>query len=98
MTIDERRKHQRRPVRYPAWIAFGAEIYSDCVLADISEGGAKIKVKEDVSVPDRFVLLFNPQGKPNRPCRVVWRREGHLGLQFESMTGEAAPAREIFEI
>lgn len=99
MVGDERRKHQRRPVRYPAWISSGTEIHADCVLADISEGGARIKVKEEVGVPDHFILLFNPQGTPKRPCRVVWRREGHLGLQFESSSAAAdATGRSIFEV
>lgn len=98
MIGDERRKYRRRPVRYPAWISLGTEIYSDCVLADISEGGARIKVKEDVGVPDHFVLLFNPQGTPNRPCRVVWRREGQLGLKFESSVAADGPSHSIFEV
>jgi PilZ domain len=94
---SERRQHIRRTVRYPAWIAVQSEKYLDCELSDISMGGAKIKVKGETVIPDRFVLAFNPQGTPNRACRVVWRKEEHLGLQFESPERESR-AQELFEI
>jgi hypothetical protein len=71
-------------VRYPAWIAVQPEKYFNCELSDISEGGAKIKVKGEFPIPDRFILAFNSRGTPNRVCRVIWRKEEHLGLQFES--------------
>jgi hypothetical protein len=94
---DERRKHERRTVRYPAWIAVSPEQRANCVLADISEGGARIKVDENANIPDYFVLLFNPKGTPSRPCRVVWRKESYLGLKFEAPPPNAV-SRDIFQI
>jgi hypothetical protein len=84
-------------VRYPAWIAVQPEKYVNCELSDISEGGAKIKLKDEFPVPDRFILAFSVRGTPNRACRVVWRKEEHLGLQFEP-PGAASSAPGLFQI
>jgi hypothetical protein len=97
LLADERRKHERKAVRYPAWIAVTPDQRTDCILADISEGGARIKIDENVQIPEYFVLLFNPKGQPSRPCRVVWRKESYLGLKFEALPPDAPPSN-VFQI
>ena len=86
MLERERRKHTRRTVRYKAWIDVSADEMIDCELVDISEGGAKVQVNDRAQVPNHFVLLLSRQGSPQRPCRVVWRDEQHIGVQFAAIT------------
>jgi hypothetical protein len=93
----DRRKHARRAVRYKAWIDIRDSGMIDCQLVDISEGGAKVEVSDPIIVPDRFVLLFSRQGSPQRPCKVVWRHDRHIGVQFAAIpTSESI--NSVFEL
>jgi len=50
-----------------------------CVVRNLSQTGAKIEVRDPV--PETFELVFD--GDENRhPCRVVWRKEFQIGVQF----------------
>jgi hypothetical protein len=53
-----------------------------CSTADISATGAKIVPSEQTEIPDEFVLVLAPGGKVQRRCKVVWRLDGKLGVQF----------------
>lgn len=57
----------------------------DCTLRDLSETGAKIILPKGQVVPDQFRLLTAADSNI-RPVKVMWRREGSVGVQF---TGEA---------
>ncbi len=53
-----------------------------CLIIDISEDGARL-CAEQISPPDQFVLSVTTQaGEQRKTCRVVWRLEHELGVQF----------------
>jgi len=55
-----------------------------CEVLDISHGGARLRplmCAPDI-VPDRFTLLLSADGKVRRFCRVAWRTDGELGVEF----------------
>jgi hypothetical protein len=81
--LKDRRKHKRRVVNYPAWIALDTDELQDCMVLDISEGGAKLDIKGDDNTPELFALVLSKQGSPRRACRVVWRAVNQIGVQFE---------------
>jgi hypothetical protein len=53
-----------------------------CTILDISTQGGQVRLDAKVTVPDHFVLWLTKTGSVRRECRVVWRRENYLGLQF----------------
>jgi hypothetical protein len=79
----ELRKAKRTPRRNAASILLdGGGTPIPCVLWDISEGGARIAAPRVNALPDVFGLLVGKDPRARRFCRVVWRREGQLGIRF----------------
>jgi PilZ domain-containing protein len=52
----------------------------DCAVHDLSLGGANLEVDSQIGIPDSFDLLIADTGK--QCCRVIWRKEGRLGVAF----------------
>jgi hypothetical protein len=75
-----RRRHVRRDARLPAVIYAGSENL-DCLVTQMSEGGARLAVERESVVRDRFAL-FMGAGSPMSDCAVVWRGRGELGIRF----------------
>jgi hypothetical protein len=83
---DPRREHRRAKrllKRQAAWISHGAG-RSDvpCVLWDMSETGARLSAARSNFLPAGFKLLLTKDRRSQRYCRVVWRTDGQLGVQF----------------
>jgi len=79
----ELRKYQRKHYGRPAWIDIGkATALRLCRVYDISETGAGITLATDDALPEQFTLLFTPNGRPGRRCRVVWQDGHRLGCEF----------------
>ena len=80
-STKERRKLPRKETIRGGTIVYGRDrrtMY--CVLLDISDGGAKLVPAEMVTCPDRFSLEFADQ--PARDCKVIWREQSHMGVEF----------------
>jgi hypothetical protein len=78
----EKRLSPRRHTMIPAIIAFdGGRSRIDCVIRNLSDGGAKLEVATVKGIPQSFDLLV-PQHAP-QACRVVWRALKELGVQFQ---------------
>lgn len=80
----ERRESQRQITNFPGSIvgAGAATADQDCVVADISEGGVRLSVK--APVPDEFTLVLKDGSNTSRRCRVVWRLDDEVGVEFIS--------------
>ena len=89
MHKGDKRSAKRQPVKYTAWIAPKPGDFHGCVLADVSDTGARIKVEDSDNIPDRFMLLLAKNAKARRPCLVVWRKPKELGVHFEAMPGKS---------
>jgi PilZ domain len=77
----ERRIQPRRNTMIVASIVFdGGRSQFDCVIRDLSDGGAKLQMPTVRGVPESFDLLV-PGHRP-QPCRVAWRALKELGVQF----------------
>ena len=85
------RTTERKTMRRPAWIAFGASTTPvNCMVWDLSEGGARLTAAHSNVLPDIFVLFLTRDGKSPRYCRVKWRKKPYLGVQFvEASEGRA---------
>ena len=95
--LGDKRKAHRRQLRYTAWISLGPKKLQGCVVADISDCGARLGVENSKTVPNNFVLLLSASGKPKRRCRVVWRNGTQVGVEFEKPLTRADKHRPILK-
>ena len=84
MVLDlrlEKRLSPRRNTVIAASIVFdGGRTRMECVIRNLSDGGAKLEVAAVRGIPDRFELLV-PKHRPQR-CQVAWRALKEMGVQF----------------
>lgn len=79
----EKRKDHRQPLKYPAKIDLGdGAPHLPCELMDVSVSGARIIVEDQSKLPDRFILLLAAEHGTMRRCKVIWREDNSLGLEF----------------
>jgi hypothetical protein len=78
----ENRKHTRRQLERMAWIKRHNGSTVMCIIKDISEGGARLCGGGIDDLPDHFVLSLSVDHKVSRPCRVVRRAQGEIGVLF----------------
>ncbi len=62
----------------------------NCIMKDVSAGGAKVVIEGNVAMPQRVLLKVDQTGETKR-ARVAWQNETEVGLQFLAENG-AAPA------
>jgi hypothetical protein len=96
--LSDKRKAHRRQLRYTAWISLGPKKLQGCVVADISDSGARLQVENSKTVPNNFVLLLAASGKPKRKCRVIWRKGAQIGIAFDKPLARADKHRPILKV
>ncbi|MGP0091451.1 MAG: PilZ domain-containing protein [Xanthobacteraceae bacterium] len=77
----EGRKYRRRALEGLATIHPGDNApASACGILDISDGGARLRVRQPSRMPDKFTVLL--LGAVRRQCAVVWRSTCEIGVRF----------------
>lgn len=79
---SDHRKKPRRPVHYPAWIEAGDAGLVKCMLSDASESGARLTLDAPGKVADAFTLRLSKDGVSSRECRVIWRSDSQVGVEY----------------
>ena len=82
MQSAEKRKNLRRSISYPAFIDLGDGLPRVCSLCDASQQGAQLAVADPDALPDEFVLALSSDGAARRRCRIVWRTQTQIGVEF----------------
>jgi hypothetical protein len=83
MQPGDKRKNPRRPINYPAYIERGeGQPAIECTLRDASQEGAQLALADPNSLPQEFILALSADGAARRRCRVMWRAEDHVGVEF----------------
>ncbi|MCX7312743.1 MAG: PilZ domain-containing protein [Hyphomicrobiales bacterium] len=83
MQAGEKRKTPRRSMSYPAFLDVGADKPPvKCTLCDASQEGAQLAVANPAELPNEFILALSSNGAARRRCRVVWRTEAQIGVEF----------------
>lgn len=77
----ERRSTLRNRVLMAGTIEFGADAIN-CVIRNMSIGGASLDVTSPIDIPDRFSLVFKADGV-RIPCHIAWRNEKRIGVAFD---------------
>jgi hypothetical protein len=78
--MNDNRRVARHRVLKGAKIAFGRAGIIDVTVRNISDRGACLKVASPLGIPDTFNLVM--VGGQTRPCRLVWRKEKEIGVEF----------------
>jgi hypothetical protein len=62
----------------------------DCVVRNISEGGACVEFEETADLPEEIRLTI---ARKNRSffARMIWRQANKVGLAFRTMTASGVP-------
>ena len=90
--MSERRAKQRQRVLKSAKIRLERGGVIDCMIRDISEDGACLRVASALGIPDFFELILDE--KILRPCRVKWRKETQIGVEFQQEIASATDAQK----
>jgi hypothetical protein len=89
----ERRKNFRVEWNSPATIYdLDRQLVRPCILSDFSNGGAKITGVLSATVPDEFMLRITRGHGRTRKCRVIWRTDDAVGIEFTDRTKRAGQA------
>ena len=78
-----RRRHPRRRTRIRAWADPGgvAPVF-DCVVLDVSAGGASVMSVTGVDLPDKFELQLDNRSKMGQ-AKVAWRKGAAVGVKLD---------------
>ena len=79
--MEDRRETPRRRTLLQGHIELAGGGVIDCVIRNLSTGGACLRVASVMGIPDAFVLTFGPDND-RRQVRVTWRRVTELGVAF----------------
>jgi hypothetical protein len=77
----ERRRFGRRATCKPAQIIGAGKETMSCIVVDISESGAKLRLAADEILPSKFELCIE-QDDFTVTCRLVHYRDQHAGVEF----------------
>ena len=81
--FSDRRSTPRRRILKAGIMRALPDFETTCVVRDLSDGGAKLKVKDAQVVPERFQLLIELDGIIAK-CLVMWRSPANeIGVKFE---------------
>lgn len=78
-TPADRRQHKRKPVLWAARIET-REGPCDCIILDLSLGGAKLRSAAPVAAQQTVTLVIDRFGALH--AEVIWARSGRMGLRF----------------
>jgi len=85
----ENRKYPRKEIELDVHIETDHGSKIACRLADLSQTGARVALDYSGVLPKEFMLVLSAQMR--RRCRVMWRADREIGVQFVSRT-EVAPS------
>jgi PilZ domain len=79
--VMDKRDTQRQKVVRVGTISFdGSGI--DCLVRNMSVGGANLEVESQIGIPSSFDLVINVEHSNHR-CHVVWRKARRIGIAFD---------------
>lgn len=79
--MQERRSAQRHRTFKGGSISFDRFAGLECVVRNLSIGGACLEIDCPGCLPDDFSLIIRPENV-RRSCHLVWRGDNRLGVSF----------------
>jgi len=68
-----------------------------CVIDDLWEFGARITLAIDAKLPRELVLVLSAEGDARRRCRILWRDELELSVEFLPDAPEDSPTIAVLD-
>ena len=93
----ERRKHFRVEWNSPATI-YDGQVPRRCIVSNFSNGGAKIVGVMAMTFPDEFMLRITPGHGRMRKCRVLWRSDDAMRVEFIDRIASAEEADLAYSV
>ena len=83
------RRHRRRAMRLRMGKIADLDDHflSECVIRDLSDGGARLVVSQQTALPD-VIILFDELDATIVPATIRWRRGNEAGICFEVLPAE----------
>ena len=79
--MNDKRGTQQQKVIRAGTISFdGSGI--DCLVRNMSVGGANLEVESQIGIPSSFDLVIDVE-RSNQRCHVVWRKARRIGIVFD---------------
>jgi hypothetical protein len=72
--MDGRKTHRRRTLIGAKILLNGGSSVLDCVVKDLSDGGARLIMDGAIAVPPADFDLHLSDGRVFRSCRIAWRQ------------------------
>jgi hypothetical protein len=83
-SLIERRGSPRRKTRFKATVVYGPDrTTAGCVVRDLSETGARLRLEAADVTPTRFHLIWQAE-RAVLEVEAVWRSNGEIGVKFLS--------------
>ena len=79
--MSDRRRVPRTTIWKAAEIEMQALLVFECLVIDISTGGAQLQLSCDMPPTDEFNFSFDGF-RTTRQCRVAWRNNRNVGVEF----------------
>ena len=81
MPTENNRNAPRSRTLKAGTIEFGGGAIN-CIVRNVSETGAALEVESPLGIPEEIVLVV-PVDRLKRLCRIVWRKEKRIGVEFK---------------
>lgn len=81
----QRRMHKRKPFeKRVVLLSPKLEVLDTAMLIDISSGGACLRLDAEQwqHIPANFMMLITPNGAVRRLCKMIWRENRKIGIEF----------------
>jgi hypothetical protein len=78
-----RRRHMRQRLVCTAYLEIDGLRPIVCIVRDLSDGGARLRVPLDFDI-DGPVVLHVPELGWRRPVRIIWNQRHTIGVAFEA--------------
>jgi hypothetical protein len=75
------KRDQRQNVMKAGTILFGGSGI-DCLVRNMSDGGANLEVESQIGIPSSFDLVINVEHS-NHHCHIMWRKARRIGVAFD---------------
>jgi hypothetical protein len=77
----------RHATRHDAWMLLdGGFAKRNCTVLDLSVGGARIQLAERELLGSRLSLALTGDVRKVTQCRVIWRKDTIIGVEFVGRT------------
>jgi len=93
--FGEKRQSKRYSInRVAKFVTESGTLPRDCIITNISEGGARL-FSEAANIHEQFRVLIDGDTPIREECRVIWRLGGEIGVEFVSREKERERANAI---